>query len=806
MPSTLAYFIILKYMALIRVLKQIGKVGFPFLFLFAQAYALSAQSIKLKGQVMDSLRRPIVDAWVVALPDSIATTTNAQGEFQLTLRQSSSTEVVASHLQYVTKSVRWSGENPLVIVLSESERVLEEVEVNEKNALENPSIGVIDLKAESIYTMPSATGDFSQVLATLPGVVTNSELATVYSVRGGNYDENLVYVNGMKIYRPFLVSAGRQEGLSFINPDLVGGVQFSAGGWQAKYGDKLSSVLRVNYRKPTANRATINLSLLGGSLYYGGINKAQDFAYAIGVRHQNSRYLLNTLEVKGQYFPRFTDLQAYLYKSLSKNTTAELLFSSAYNDYLTLPTSQETVFGTIQQVFRMNVAFEGREQLSYQTHQMGLMFTHAFHENFIAKATLSGVHSAEREYYEVEGGYRLCELDENPASDRFNECLTTLGLGTNYHYGRNRLKANIMSATQSNEVYIDNDLLEFGVSWEYQHLSDRLKEYAFVDSADFAKVTRSVDNAVNVQTHLLGGFMQYALNSSDFSHALNVGIRLNYRTLNGEWLMSPRLQYAYKTGLHQATTLRLSTGLYRQYPFYRELRDRQGSIHTQVKAQSSWHLVAGLDRQLRLWGRPFKFSADLYYKYLWHVNPYELHNIRIRYFATNQAKAYAYGADFRINGEFIPGTESWFSLGWLSTREDLGQGQGYVRRPSDRRINVGVFFQDHIPNDSSLKVNVRMVLGSGLPFGPPARDDLRNRLTANEYYRIDLGFSKTFTFKPSVHVLIPRSLWVGIEVLNALGINNTIAYTWIQDLRGRQFAVPNGLSARLLNLRLIAKF
>ncbi len=691
------------------------------------------------------------------------------------------------------------------VILTERTHVLSPVDIEERRFKETAEIGALGINAKNAYTMPSATGDFSKVLATLPDVTSNNELTSVYSVRGGNYDENLIYVNGIKIYRPFLISAGRQEGLGFINTDMVGHVRFSAGGWQPRYGDKLSSVLDVQYKEPQDIGITVNLSLLGGSLYYGGINKKRDLNYSMSMRHKNNRYLLGTLGTNGDYLPKFTDLQAFISKQFNPKTKIGFLVSSAHNNYLTIPESEETEFGTIQSSFRMSTAFQGREKLDYHTNQLGIVLSHSFSEDLISRLIISGVYSSERENYEVEGTYLLCDIDRNPGPNRFNECRTVRGAGSNYSFGRNKLEAKIINVDQKNEVYIGNDVLGFGMSWDFENLDDRLKEFAFIDSADFSQVTFSVDNEIGIQSHKVAGFAQYTLNSDDSLHTLTVGTRLNYWTYSDQLLLSPRMQYAYRLGVRRNSVLRLATGLYQQHPFYRELRNRDGNINPGVKAQSSFHVVGGLDHYFTAWGRPFKLTTDLYYKYLWDVNPYDIHNIKIRYFGTNQAKAYAYGAGFRINGEFIESTESWFSLGLLKTMEDLQDGSGYARRPSDQLINLGIFFQDHLPNDPSIKASVNLLFGSGLPFGPPGRDDLRNSFSGDEYYRLDLGFSKSFEFDNDKK-LTPDSLWIGLEILNVLGEKNTISYTWIQDVVGNQFAVPNALSARFLNIRAITKF
>ncbi|MEO9966970.1 MAG: TonB-dependent receptor plug domain-containing protein [Reichenbachiella sp.] len=767
-------------------------------------FLVSAQNNNIYGTVTDSLYKPVSDVFVSLLPDSLTTLTNRKGEFSFNKKTDAPSQLIFSHLQYQTKTIP-ADASPIEVTLKENTQILSGVDVEDLRYSETPEIGIIQIDAKNAYMLPSATGDFSKILATLPGVTSNNELSSVYSVRGGNYDENLIYVNGMKIYRPFLVSAGRQEGLGFINTDMVGNVQFSAGGWQAKHGDKLSSVLNVQYAEPLSNEATVNMSLLGGSLYFGGVNKAGDLHYSVGVRHKNSKYLLGTLETNGNYLPKFTDLQGFVSKRLSAKTKIGLLISSAHNNYLTVPESSETEFGTIQASFRISTAFEGREKLDYHTNQIGMQLSHSFNENFISRLVVSGVHSSERENYEVEGAYLLCDINRDPGSNRFNECVTIRGVGSNYSYGRNKLEAQVLSVDQRNEVYLNNDVLEFGVSWDYEKLDDRLKEFAFTDSADFSQVTFNADNEIEIESHKIAGYAQYTINSADSLHTLNLGVRSNYWSFSEELLISPRMQYAYRAGVRRTTVLRLGAGLYQQHPFYRELRDRNGDINSEVRAQSSFHIVTGMDHYFTAWGRPFKMTSDIYYKYLWNVNPYDLNNIKIRYLGTNQAKAYAYGADFRVNGEFIEGTESWFSLGILKTREDLQEGNGNVRRPSDQLINLGIFFQDHMPNDPSIKVSVNMLFGSGLPFGPPGRDDLRNAFSGDEYYRLDLGFSKIIELKND-KTLMPNSIWIALEVLNVLGADNAISYTWIEDVVGNQFAVPNSLSARFLNVRVVAKF
>ncbi|PIB35261.1 hypothetical protein BFP72_07550 [Reichenbachiella sp. 5M10] len=775
------------------------------ILLFVLCGATQAQSsYMLHGTLVDSLDQAVANAQIIVLPDSISLISDDQGLFQTSLPKGAHSLTVL-HLQFQPKvqSFTLRGDLELRIAMEYKTEVLQDVSVTSNYYRED--ISTIRIEPKNIYHLPSATGDFTKVLATLPGVSSNNELSSVYSVRGGNYDENLIYVNGIKVYRPQIISAGRQEGLSFINTDLVGEVEFSAGGWEAAYGDKLSSVLSVRYKEPVRHEATLNMSLLGGSIYVGGRDNKHDISYTASVRHKNTKYLLGTLETKGQYLPKFTDFQSFITKRVNDKTKIGLLLSSAINNYETIPETQQTDFGNFQASYRLNVAFDGRERMDYYTNQAALIVTHAFRDSFISTLSVSGVLSSERENYEIEAAYLLCDVNTNLASNRFNECVNILGVGTNYGYGRNRLESKIVSVAQNNEVKIGEHLLQFGLDWDHEIIEDRLDEYAFIDSADYVTITESVDNVAEITSEKLGAFAQIQFATPNESHRFNVGLRASYWSYSQQVLISPRLQYKYAFGTQHRNQLRASWGLYGQHPFYRELRDRTGVINPDVRAQQSMHAVLGWDRHFMLWGRPFMFTTEGYYKYLWDVNPYDVENVKIRYFANNNGKAYAYGFDFRVNGEFIEGTESWFSLGILKTEEDIGEGYGYVRRPTDQRLNLGIFFQDHLPNDPSIKVNLNLQFGSGLPFGPPNDDANRSAFSGDAYTRVDIGFSKSFVFD-TPHFWLPKSLWLGAEVLNLLGTDNVLTYNWVQDVNNNQFAVPNALSARFLNVRLIAKF
>lgn len=773
-----------------------------------------AQSYQVTGQVTNESGQPLIGATVQNLTDAKVTVTNEQGSFRLT-SDALSISLKISSVGYQSREIAVDFQsNPsqvMDVTLVEEEQVLEEVEISgEQTTSKTDPNTVIRLRGREAKNLPSPFGEFSQVLATLPGVANNNELSSAYSVRGGNFDENLVYVNGIPIYRPFLANSGRQEGLSFVNTDLVSDIRFYAGGWQAKYGDKLSSSLNIEYKSPETTEGSVSLGLLGGSGYIGGKLGNERSRYIVGVRHRDSRYLLNSLEVEGQYFPTFTDAQSLLTFDLTGKNSAyinktklELLLSYARNRYLTEPGSLTTEFGSVQRNFRLQTAFIGREILNYDTYQAGWRLTHRLNEKLRTSLIGSVVHTNEQEDFDVEGAYRLCDVNNNPSSSAFDNCVTTIGVGTNYDYGRNELRALITNIESRNDILInERNFLEFGAGISYQDIQDEINEYAFNDSVGFVTVTGSTFNKLALQSLQYTGYVQNTTILGDSSHILNYGVRVNYWDQNQEFLISPRLQYRYQ--FNRTTAIRFAAGVYNQPPFYRELRDREGNINEGVLAQKSIHLILSLEKGYKMWGRDFIFSAEAYWKELSDVVAYDVDNIRLRYFANNDARAYARGLDLRVNGEFIEGTQSWFSLGLLQTEEDLDNDElGFVRRPTDQTINLGVYFEDHLPKDPTVRVYLNMNIGSGYPFGPPGRDDLRNAFSGDEYYRVDLGLSKLFDLPryPYLDNFIIRA-----EILNALAADNTLSYTWIEDVSGGSFAVPNSLSARFLNLKLITNF
>ncbi len=790
--------------------------------LFLTALISFSQSAGIiRGLITDEKGDPIQGVNVILKSDNrIGTISDIEGVFEVGLPVGPDI-LTFSHIQYATREVEvnvQAGQTQnLSVRLNPKNTQLDEVEVigqQERDAIDPAA----KIDATSARNLPSAGGDFSKVLVTLPGVAANNELSSAYNVRGGNFDENLIYVNDIPVYRPFLSTPGRQEGLSFVNTDLVKDISFYAGGWESKYGDKLSSSLNILYKEPEDYHGSINFGLLGGSAYVG--NQVSDrFKYLFGARHSDTRYLLGTLETEGQYLPSYTDAQAFLTFDLSRKgqqvnrTKLNWLLAYGRNRYLTLPESQTTDFGSVSQALRVQTAFEGRELLNYDTYQTGLNLSHKWNNRFLSRLIASGVRTTEKEFYNVEGAYRICDVDNNPGSNSFNDCVVTRGIGTNFSYGRNTLNATILNLELRNELLAsDWVLLEGGVGFNQNQMEDELNEYEYLDSAGFvinpndpnSNILRSVFNELDLTTRVYTGYLQSTIFSKDSAHAVNIGGRINHMDFTGETLFSPRFIYRHKPNWERETSFRVSIGQYVQTPFYREFRDLDGNIRENVKAQRSVHFIAGMERTFIWWGRPFLLTTEGYYKRMSNIIPYDIDNVRLRYFAENNATAFAYGVDLRLNGEFIRGSQSWFSLGILNTMEDLEEDdKDYIRRPSDQRINLAFFFEDHMPNDPSLRVYVNSIFGSGYPLGPPNEINARNIFSGDEFFRVDIGFSKSLQLTKNKYLKV---LWLRAEILNALGADNTLSYSWIQDISGSQLAIPNSLSARFLNFRIAADF
>ncbi len=797
------------------------KIVYSLSFLLLFNSYIDAQEGTLKGIVLDESGKALVGVNIIDSVSRRVSFSDGSGQFKITLLANVSLKITFSFIGYTLYQIELLLKNNetkvVTIQLRPSAKLLDKVNIiSTEKAREEASTTEID--PETIKNIPTPFGDFNQALISggALGIVSNNELSANYAVRGGNFDENLVYVNNIPIYRPVLAKSGTQEGLSFVNPDLVSNIVFSSGGWQPKYGDKLSSVLNIRYKTPKQYRASLNLNLLGATIHVEGASKNRRITCATGMRYKSANYLLNTLETQGEYLPRFLDIQTFINFDISgKNrksgiTYLSLLFAYTQNDYRVIPTTRETTFGFFSDVRRFIVAFEGQESLNYRTLQGGLKLKHRFSQNFASEFIASSVYAQELEFTNLEGRYRLCDVDTDINSATFNQCILVRGVGTQFNYGRNLLYVNIFNFDNRNKWWPNKDLsAEFGIKAYYREIDDTFYEYAFTDSVGFTNIDNFAQNDHNLGSFSFNAYYQQTHFFSKNS-TITYGARATYWQQNKQWLFSPRLQYAFKPDSWKSDIVfNAALGLYRQPPFYRELRNFQGILNQNLKAQNSLHAVVGIDYNFQKWNRPFKLTTELYYKYLWKVIIYDVDNIRLRYYGNNDALARVLGVDIRLSGEIIPDTDSWISVSILSAQEDyLNDDRGYIRRPSDQRVTFAMFFEDHFPNNPTIKIFIRALYGSGLPYGPPNALNFRSALSTNaNYRRIDVGFSKQIHFNKNEYrkKISFQSLWLGLEILNLTGENNTISFTWIEDFANRQFAVPNNLSQRFFNFKMRLK-
>ena len=831
-------------------------------FLFS-APVFSQTTATVAGKITDKNNKPLqgVNIAVMGLPGGTAS--NDKGIYSLQVPSGQTIEVVFSFIGFETvkKQVTPGPGTTIEInqVMQPSSTPLPVIDIKEKDSRNN---NFIRIDPKTIRYIPNPSGNFEAVLKTIGmGVVSNNELSSQYSVRGGNYDENLVYVNDVEIYRPFLIRSGQQEGLSFINSDMVSDIRFSAGGFEANYGDKLSSVLDIKYRKPSGFGGSFYASLLGAGLHLEGVSKKKKFTYLVGGRYKSSEYLFNSLETKGEYKPVFGDIQGLFTYDISKKTDVSFLGNISLNKYQIVPENRETEFGTINEALRLTIYFDGQEVDRYLTSTGALTFTHQLTDSIRLKLIASAYKSLESETFDVQGQYFIDELEKDIGSEDFGDVAFNRGIGTYIEHARNELEANVFSVEHKGYADHRKSQTQWGVRYQHERIADELSEWDYIDSAEYA-LPHPPDNlggpgnpdqlvlmqeviktdTVIGSNRLSGYLMNDWFFGNKSRYTFNAGIRFSYWDLNKDIVFSPRASISMKPDWERNFTFRFATGLYYQPPFYREMRDLHGNINTDLKAQRSLHLIGGMDYIFLSWGREFKFTTEAYYKFLDDMVPYKIDNIRVRYFGNNNSKGYATGLDMRINGEFVQGVESWASLSLLKTEEDIigdfyytyynDAGEeiipgytantviadsirtepGYIPRPGDQRVTFSLFFQDYLPKIPSFKMNLMLVFGSGLPFGPPGEDKYKDVLRFPFYRRVDIGFikilidedhSKQYRMKLANKI---KSMAIGLEVFNLLQVNNTVSYLWVTDVTGRQYAVPNYLSARTVNLRLTTYF
>lgn len=805
------------------------------------------QATIIRGIVSDDEGRPIDGAKVTV--GNFYALTFQDGSYSLEIPHGDGQVVYFTSFGYKPDTTVFDIEKGQQLTLNKTivliPNILGDVDIVDKKSRFDNQISV---KKKEIDVFVGPGSDVEGIIKTLPGVSSYSELSSQYSVRGGNFDENLVYVNGIEIYRPFLISNGQQEGLSFVNSAMVENVDFSAGGFEARYGDKMASVLDITYRQPKEFAMRAEGSLLGGSLTYENLHFNKRLSVIVGARYRTNQLLLGSLDTEGDFKPSYTDVQAYLTYYLTDEWEISFLGNYSRNLYKVVPESRTTDFGTFQEALRLNVYFDGKEDYDFTTRFGALTAVNRPNKNLELKYTASAFQTTEQEYFDVIAAYSLGELNNNLGSDDFGEISYVRGVGGFQNYARNNLDAIV--ANVAHDGFLDKGEVSWrwGVKFQLEDIIDRYKEWEMIDSAGYSvphngsfnydsliatgsgggdvyytldsarqnlELFESYDSRATVQSYRV---MAYVERSQLFERwgddfFLNVGLRSNYWTFNNQNVISPRASFSWKPDWEKDMVFRLSSGFYYQPPFYREMRDIGGELNKDIEAQRSIHLVLGNDYQLKIWNRPFKMVTELYYKNYDNLIPYNMDNVRIRYTAENNSKGYAAGFDYRIYGEFVQGVDSWASLSLMTIQEDIeGDGVGYVPRPTDQRLNFKIFFQDYLPRDPTFRVSGTVTFGTGLPFGPPqATAEQREDYRLPAYRRVDLGFTKDLilenrTYESKLWNAF-KSMYVSLEVFNLFGTSNTVSYLWVKDIStSREYAVPNYLTGRLLNLRLVCEF
>lgn len=831
---------------------------------------VAQNTVLVKGLVLDENKKPLSQVQIQIIGFKEIDFTDSQGRFELSLEPKKEYLITFYHPLYLIQTKKIvANAGVLEFKVSMNNDLLQyqqdTILVTDNKKKEDAT--TVEVNTKNLETFVSANDDGLSIIKSQASVSSNSELSSAYSVRGGNFDENMIYVNGVQVFRPFLVRSGEQEGLSFVNTDLIQEINFSAGGFEAKYGDKMSSVLDIKYRDPKEFKSSINLSLLGVRAHTEGV--IGKFSYLAGYRYRSNAYLLGTLDTKAEFQPRFMDFQGMFNYQISKKLKLSWLSNVSTNTFEMIPVSRSTRFGGVGQAFQLNVFFDGKEITQFKTNFNSLNLTYLVKDNTILNFSSSYFITQENESFDIAGAYRLGELEANPASDNFGEITTLLGTGSFLNHARNSLNANIFNINHDGKHYWDKFKLLWGASYQKEVINDEILEWQYRDSSGFSLPINSANVEVldfqkassSLTSNRFLAYVQGDWNilKNDSVRVLKLvgGTRFQTWDYNNENLISPRVSLIYKPSITDSLgraqkskiTYRLAWGVYYQPPLYRDLRNRFGILQEGLQAQKSVHYVAGMDYDFVLRKRAFNLRNELYYKQLSNLIPFEVDNVRIRYFGENSGSGYATGFESRISGEFIKGLESWMSIAIMQTREKInnyfyydyytadgervfkGAGdnslitdsvrvnRGFMPRPTDQLYNIKFFVQDQMPQNPAFKVHMNFVYAGGVPFGPP--DDVQNRNTLRmpPYRRVDIGFSWYYLenkkIRKGTEYVSPNQgsylnkfsdIWFRLEVFNLLNINNTISYLWVTDVLNRQYAVPNYLTQRLINIRIAAKF
>ena len=773
-----------------------------------------AQTFTLSGRVIDENNDPVEFASVSCPKQGKMTMTSLKGDYSLQLQSADSVEIRFSMVGYKTKVRtlrRPRGKQTMQVVLHSSDNALSEVTITGKRIETGQTQ---ELSKEHLKSMPSTTGNaVEEMIQSQAGVSTHSELSSQYNVRGGSFDENSVYINNVEIFRPFLVRSGQQEGISVINPDMVEKIGFSTGGYEARYGDKMSSALNIEYRRPKRFEASATASMLGASAFVGMSNKK--FSWSNGLRYKTTKYLLGSMDTKGEYQPTFIDYQTYLTYSPNKRWDIKFLGNISDNHYNFTPEDRETNFGTMENVKAFKVYFDGQEKDVFRTFFGSLGITRKFNENTSLSLIASAFNTREQEKYDIQGQYWLTQTETSE----------NLGVGTYFQHTRNYLKAHVESAKLLFKTKQKKHNIEAAFTYKWEHIEENSVEYEMRDSSKYSIPHTGKDlymiYSMRAKNTLTANRVEaYAQDTYRFTgsegktlYTLNYGLRLAYWSFTKETILSPRLSLGIIPAFNENITMRFATGLYYQAPFFKEIRDTTttngityASLNRKAKSQRSIHFIAGFDYRFKMNNRPFKFTAEAYYKALGNLVPYSVNNVKVVYYGDNMCSGHAAGLDLKLFGEFVPGTDSWVSLSLMNTSMKLN-GKS-IPLPTDQRYAVNLFFTDYFPGTTRWKMSLKLALADGLPFSAPHRELESNVFRAPAYKRADVGLNYRIIDNSDRHKKRNpiRNLWVGAECLNLFGINHVNSYYWITDVTGQQYAVPNYLTGRQINVKLSVDF
>ena len=769
------------------------------------SFVALADDFTLKGKVIDEENNALELVTVSCMEQGKVTMTNLEGEFSMTLRSADSVEVRFSMVGYAARKRvfrRPKGRQTVQIVMHPME-ALKEVTITERR---RQTTSTEQLDINDAKNGPSTTGNaVEELIQQQAGVSTHNEMSSQYNVRGGSFDENAVYINNVEVYRPLLVRSGQQEGLSIINPDMVEKIGFSSGGFEAKYGDKMSSALDITYRRPKRFEATVTASLLGASGYLGVSNKK--FAMSHGIRYKTNRYLLGSLETTGEYRPNFFDYQTYISYTPNRRWAIDLIGYISENHYNFKPKDRETSFGTMEDVKSFKVYFDGQEKDAFETLFGTASITRSFTDSTKIKLLASAFHSKEKETYDIMGQYWL---DDTQTSER-------LGVGTYMEHARNYLTADVISFKLMGTHKTKRHDIEAGITYKTERVEEQAREYEMRDSSGYSIphsanrldliYTLSSKNKVN--SHRIEAYIQdtYRFQKGETFFTLNYGVRLANWSWNKETIVSPRASLAIVPAFNHDMTFRLATGIYYQAPFYKEMRDTVtengitvARLNEKIKSQRSIQLIAAADYRFKMMERPFRFTAEAYFKSLQNLIPYNVQNVKVTYYGENLCSGYAAGLDLKLFGEFVPGTDSWLTFSLMSTRQKYNGI--WVPLPTDQRYAINLHFTDYFPGTERWKMTLRLAYADGLPFGAPHRGIEHQSFRAPAYKRADIGMA----FRAIKEGKTLKNMWIGIDCLNLFGINNVNSYYWVTDVSNRQWAVPNYLTGRQINGKVTVEF